>query len=124
MKASQRPHKENVLQFDATTSHKHLDMTQFCHSNNTGTKHYLQQREIMEVTRLKAKEAQPHQVHTTHIGNTPEIPDSDEQGTLPCGSLQDLFFIRLLLLRAGDIVDFPNTHKQTQRVRQKEDIEE
>jgi len=55
----------------------------------------------------------------THIGDTPE----GEQGTLHCRALQD-FFIRSLLSRAEDVADFPNTQKQTQRVRQNEESDE
>jgi len=40
-------------------------------------------------------------MHTTHIVDAPEVPGSDEQGTLHCRALQDLF-IRPLLSRAGD----------------------
>ena len=45
----------------------------------------------------------------THIGDTLEASDSGEQGTLHSRTPWDLFFIRLLLLRAGDIAVFPNT---------------
>ena len=38
--------------------------------------------------------------------------------------LQDLFFIKPLLSRTGDVANFPNTEKQTQRVSQNEEIEE
>ena len=50
-------------------------------------------------------------MHTKHIGETPEVPGSGEEGTLRCRALQDLFFIRPLLSRAGDIADFPNIEK-------------
>ena len=63
-------------------------------------------------------------MHTTHIGDTPEVPGSGEQGILQCRAQQDLFFISLLLSRTGDTADFPNTKKQTQRVRQNEETEE
>ena len=35
-------------------------------------------------------------------------------------AIQDLFFIRLLFTRVEDVADFPNTEKQTQRLRQNE----
>ena len=38
--------------------------------------------------------------------------------------VKDLFFLRPILSRAGDIADFLNTEKQTQRVRQNEEIED
>ena len=63
-------------------------------------------------------------VHATHIGDTPEVPVSGEEGTLHFRALQDLFFIKLLLSRVGDITDFPNTWKWTQKVRQNEETEE
>ena len=49
--------------------------------------------------------------HTTHTGDIPEAPE-------------DLFLIRPLLSRSGDITDFPNTYKQTQNVKQNEETEE
>lgn len=39
-------------------------------------------------------------------------------------ALWRLFFVRPLLLRAGDVTDFPETWKQMQRVRQNEETEE
>jgi len=51
----------------------------------------------------------------THIGETPEAPGSGEQEIMHCRALQNLFFIRPLLPRAGDTADIPNTEKQTQR---------
>ena len=42
------------------------------------------------------------------------------RGTLHCRAVQDFFFIRPLLSRAGDVADFPNIEKHTQRVRHKE----
>ena len=54
-------------------------------------------------------------VHATHTEDTLE-------GKLHCRALQDLFFIRPLLAKAGDVAYFPNTQKQTQRVRQNEGI--
>ena len=41
-----------------------------------------------------------------------------------CRALEDLFFVRPLLSRAGDVADFPNTQKQTQRVMQNEETEQ
>ena len=52
------------------------------------------------------------------------MPGSGEEGTLHCRAIQDHFFIRPLLARAGDIDDFPNTQKQLQRVRQNKETEE
>ena len=54
-------------------------------------------------------------MNATHIRDTPEAPLSSEQGTLNCRALQDLFFIMPLLSSAGDVADFPNTQKQTER---------
>ena len=53
-----------------------------------------------------------------------EAPGPGEQGTLHSRALQDLFFIRPLPSRTGDIADFPNTQKQAERLRQKEETEE
>ena len=49
---------------------------------------------------------------STHIGDTLEALGSDEQGILHCKALHDLFFIRPLLSRTGDIDDFPNRNRQ------------
>ena len=49
------------------------------------------------------------QVHTTHKGDTLEMPGSGEQGTLHCRALQDVFFICPLLSITRDIAGFPNT---------------
>ena len=62
--------------------------------------------------------------HTQHTQHTPEAPGSGEQGTLHYRTLQKLFFIKPLLSRTGDVSDFPNTQKQTERVRQNEETEE
>ena len=48
-------------------------------------------------------------VHATHIGDTSKVPGSGEQRPLFYRAPQDLFFKRLLLSRAGDVADFPNT---------------
>ena len=43
------------------------------------------------------------------------MPEStEEQGTLSIRALQELFFIKLLFLRVGDVADFLNTEKQIQ----------
>ena len=63
-------------------------------------------------------------MQATHIGGFPEVPGSGEQGTPHCRALQDLFFIRPRLSTAEDTADFPNTEKQTQRVRQNAKKEE
>lgn len=48
--------------------------------------------------------------YTTHtVVHTSEVPGSGEQGTLQCRALQDFFYIRPLLSRAGDVADFANT---------------
>ena len=52
------------------------------------------------------------------------MPGSSEQETVHCRTLKDLFFIRLLLSRTGNVAEFPDTQKQTQRVRQNEETEE
>ena len=44
--------------------------------------------------------------------------------TLHRRALQDLFFIRPLLSSTRDIVDFPNTEKQTQSIWQNEKVKE
>ena len=48
----------------------------------------------------------------------PEASGLGEEGTLQSRALQDLFFIRPLSSRTGDIADFPNTEKQAQRLKQ------
>lgn len=48
-------------------------------------------------------------LHTTHIGDTHEAPDSSKPDTLYWRVLQDLFFIKPLFSRAGDIAYFPDT---------------
>ena len=55
--------------------------------------------------------------HSVHIGDIPETSSSGEQGTLHCRVLQDLFFIRPLISRAGDTVVFPSTQKETETKR-------
>ena len=52
------------------------------------------------------------------------MPGSGKQGKLHHRALQDCFFIRPPLLRAGDVADFPNIQKQTKRDRQNEETEE
>ena len=54
-------------------------------------------------------------IHKTLIEDTPEMKGSSEQGTLHCRELQDLLLIRPLLPMGGDVADFPETEKQTQR---------
>lgn len=49
-----------------------------------------------------------HRAYTTHIEDTLKTPGSGAQGTLYCRALQDLFFTRPLLARAGDIDNFLN----------------
>ena len=51
----------------------------------------------------------------------PQVPGS---GEVHCRILWTVFFIRPLLSKARDIVHFPNTQKQTQRVRQNEEPDE
>lgn len=46
-----------------------------------------------------------------------------EQETLQCKAVQDIFFTRPLPSTAEIIVDFLNTQKQTQRVKQNGDAE-
>lgn len=51
----------------------------------------------------------------------PKVPGHGEQRTLPGKALQNLFFIRLMPSRTGDIADFPNTEgEKTQTHRQNE----
>ena len=52
------------------------------------------------------------------------MPGSGEQGALYGRVLQDNFFIKLLLSRAGGIADFPNMQKETRRDRPNEETEE
>ena len=59
-----------------------------------------------------------------HIGDTSEVPVSGDQRTLHCNAPQDLFFIRPLLSKAGDIADVPKILKNSHRVTQNEDTEE
>ena len=51
------------------------------------------------------------------------MPGSSKQGKLHCRAIQDPFFIKLLLSRTEDTVNFLNTWKQSQRGRQKEETE-
>lgn len=43
------------------------------------------------------------------LGMLPEVSEPGEEGPLHCRALQDLLFIRPVLARAEDIVDFPYT---------------
>ena len=54
--------------------------------------------------------------YASHIANTPEAPDSGEQGTLHGKALQDL----LQAITVKYIAVFLNTQKQMLRVRQNE----
>ena len=55
------------------------------------------------MTGLKAHMTQNNsRIHETHTEDIPKLPGSDEQGTLHCRALQDLFFIRPLHSRSGD----------------------
>ena len=76
----------------------------------------------MQTTGLKANAAQSQQsgVLNTQRKQNHKAPGSGEHGTLHCRALRDPFFIMPLLSTAGDTADFPNTEKQTQRVRQNE----
>ena len=64
--------------------------------------------------------------HTQHTEETPpETPGSGEQRTLHCRAPQNLFFIRPLLSRSGDVADFPNTrtrHRQSDKMRRQRKI--
>lgn len=48
-------------------------------------------------------------MHATHIGDALEEPGSGEPQTLHCRALQDLFFIKPPLSRAGNVAEFLNT---------------
>ena len=48
-------------------------------------------------------------VHKSHIGDTPEVPGSGELWPLHSKTPQDLFFIRPLLSRVGNVADIANT---------------
>ena len=52
-----------------------------------------------------------------------EVLGPGEHGTLHCRALLDLFFIRPLPSRTGDIPDFPNIEKQDQRIRKNKKTE-
>lgn len=69
------------------------------------------------MTGLKANVTPPQTgVHATHTGDSPEEPGFGEPRILSSRAPpQDLFFIRLLLAKSGDVVDSPNTQKQMQR---------
>lgn len=56
-----------------------------------------------------AKTQQQGTCNTIHIGDTHEAPGSSEQRACHCRTLQDLFFKKPLLSRAGDAADFPDT---------------
>ena len=75
----------------------------------TNTAHN-KQRELFQTTGLKEKAVQYNtRAHASHIGDIPEVPESDEQGTLHGRALQDLFSIWPLLSRAIDIAVSYNT---------------
>ena len=59
--------------------------------------------------------------HSTCKGDTFEVLVSGGQGTLHYRAPKNFFSIGLLLSRSGDINDFPNTKKWTQRIRQNEE---
>ena len=63
-------------------------------------------------------------MNISHIGNILEVTGPSEQGTLHGKALQDLFFIRSLLLRAEDVAGFLAKQKQKLRVRKKEETED
>ena len=70
--------------------------------------------EPLQRTGPKEKEAKTQQQSICNTYETlPEAPGYGEQGTLHCRALKNLFFIRLLLLKARGRADFPNTKKQT-----------
>jgi len=52
----------------------------------------------------------------------PEVPGPGEQGTLHCRALQDLFFIRLLSLRAREMPEFPNRHRKSDKRRRQRNV--
>jgi len=100
-------HRESALQFDGVASLPNTSLN----STSANT-----------LTQLKHKAAPDWP--TDNIGGAPEVPGSGKQGKVRCRALQDLFFRRPLLSRAGDIADSPNTQKQTQGVRQNEETKE
>ena len=75
-----------------------LKCTPFGQEPNTD---HNRQREPLRTTGLKGKEARTEK-------------KGIEEETLHSRALQDIFFIKLLLSRARDIADFPNTQKKTQ----------
>ena len=90
-----------------------------------GTEHCLQQAKRDSADNwTEGKRGQDSTTEHTHAWETPpEAPGSGEQGTLHCRTRQAPLFIRLLLLRARDIANLPNTQKQTQGVRYNEETE-
>ena len=76
------------------------------------------------MSRPKANTAQLQEQGACNKHRRHPLQCQGDQGASDCRALQDLFFIRPLLSRVGDGADFPNTEKQTQRVRQNEETEE
>lgn len=113
-------HRESTLQFVATAALANAwsDLTQSQghpdrHTNNKETNPaHDGQKEPLQRTRLKAKAAQPQELHTTLKGDTPEIKGLGEEGTLHCRVLQDLLFTKPLLSIGEDVGDFPKTQKR------------
>lgn len=73
------------------------------------------QRELLQTSGLKDKAARTQQQHT--LETLPEAPGPGGQRTLHCRALQNLFFIKPLPLRTGDVAD---SLKQAQRLRPNE----
>ena len=87
------------------------------HSGQRPNTTHNRQREPLQKTGLKDKVSRTQQ---QILDTLPESPGPGEQGTLHSKILQDLFFIKPLPLRTGDVADFSNTEKQAQRLRQNE----
>lgn len=56
-----------------------------------------------------------HHTLETHL----EVPGPGEQGTQHCRALQDIYFIRSLCSRNGNVGDFPKTQKQARDLEKK-----
>ena len=75
------------------------------------------------MTGLMDKAVRTKQQSTHTLETLSEVPDPGEQGTPHSRAIQDLFFIRPLPSKTADVVDFPNTEKQAQRLRKNEKTE-
>lgn len=71
----------------------------------------------MQTTALKEKVPWPQKkTQATHIGDTSGVLGSGDQGTLDCRALQNLIFIKQLLLRAGNELTFLTHRNRPKRL--------